>query len=33
VHFRAWWKRLPEFADEIRKFMTKHDAELKRKQP
>ena len=27
------WERLLSFADEIRKFMTEHDAELKRKQP
>jgi hypothetical protein len=27
------WERLLGFADEIRKFMTEHDAELKRKQP
>jgi hypothetical protein len=27
------WQRLLDFADEIRKFMKDHDAELKRKQP
>jgi hypothetical protein len=27
------WERLLGFANEIRKFITEHDAELKRKQP